>query len=88
MYAFLLQELSPEPTRHNTDRTVHDLQQAFAQDNLEQVRDILDSVLADLPYETFDKTSEGLFHGKRVLVIGVHFDGQERRIAGWEVEAL
>jgi len=63
MYAFLLQELSPEPTRHNTGRTVHDLQQAFAQDNLEQVRDILDSVLADLPYETFDKTSEGLFHG-------------------------
>ncbi|WP_425422401.1 AAA family ATPase [Phaeodactylibacter xiamenensis] len=153
MYAFLLQELSPEPTRHNTGRTVHDLQQAFAQDNLEQVRDILDSVLADLPYETFDKTSEGLFHGlvhilfnylglycksevhsargradavvqmpqtiyifefkihqtatealqqirerdyaqrfrssgKRVLGIGVHFDGQERRIAGWEVEAL
>jgi hypothetical protein len=153
MYAFLLQELSPEPTRHNTGRTVHDLQQAFAQDNLEQVWDILDSVLADLPYETFDKTSEGLFQGlvhilfnylglycdsevhsargradavvqmpqavyilefkihqtatealpqirerdyaqrfrssgKRVLGIGVHFDAQERRITGWEVEAL
>jgi limonene-1,2-epoxide hydrolase len=26
--------------------------------------------------------------GKRVLGIGVHFDGQERRIAGWEVKAL
>jgi limonene-1,2-epoxide hydrolase len=26
--------------------------------------------------------------GKRVLGIGVHFDGQERQIAGWEVEAL
>ena len=153
MHAFLLQEPSPGPTLHNTGRRVHDRQQAFAQDNLEQVRYILDSVLADLPYETFDKTSEGLFHGlvhilfnylglycksevhsargradavvqmpqaiyifefkihqtatealqqsrerdyaqrfrssgKRVLGIGVHFDGQERRIAGWEVEAL
>ena len=63
MYAFLLGELSPGPAHQNTGRTVHDLQQAFTEGNLDQVRDILDSVLGDLPYEAFDKTSEGLFHG-------------------------
>lgn len=63
MYVFLLQEFFFELICYNIDCMVYDLQQVFVQDNLEQVWDILDSVLVDLFYEIFDKMFEGLFYG-------------------------
>ena len=63
MYQFLIDDLSRNPHRTHTGHTVKDLQKAFVSEHLGQVQAILNSILSDLPSETFDKQSEGLYHG-------------------------
>jgi hypothetical protein len=68
MYQFLIDDLSKNVHRTDTGLTIRNLNQAFLQGNLAQVREILDGLLADLPSEVFDKKSEGLYHGLIHLV--------------------
>ena len=63
MYQFLIDELSRNPHRTHTGMTIKDLSKAFNANNLENVKDIINSLLADLPAETFQKQTEGLYHG-------------------------
>lgn len=39
------------------------MQRAFIRNELDEVRNILEAILSDLPYEVFDRKSEGLYHG-------------------------
>jgi len=68
MYQFLIDDLAKDVHRTDTGLTIRNLKQAFEQRNLQQVREILDGLLADLPSEVFDKKSEGLYHGLIHLV--------------------
>jgi hypothetical protein len=63
MYEHLIDELAHNPSRLNTGRTIQDMQHAFVKNDLDEVRDILEAILSDLPYEVFDRKSEGLYHG-------------------------
>ena len=68
MYQFLIGDIAYNPERTNTGMTIRDLNQAFASRDLKRVKDIINSLLADLPSETFIKQSEGLYHGLIHLV--------------------
>lgn len=68
MYQFLIDDLAKDAHRTDTGLTIRNLKLAFTQGNLQQVREILDGLLADLPSEVFDKKSEGLYHGLIHLV--------------------
>ncbi len=63
MYEFLIDDVAKNPHRIHTGMTVMDLQKAFVAKDLEKVKTILNSLLADLPDEAFSKQTEGLFHG-------------------------
>jgi hypothetical protein len=63
MYQFLIDDVAKNPHRMHTGRTIKDLNQAFVTRDLEQVQNIINALLADLPAETYQKSSEGLFHG-------------------------
>jgi hypothetical protein len=63
MYDFLVDALVPDAHITNMGMTVHDLKQAFEKGNLVRVQTILTTLLADLPFQTFEKSSEGLYHG-------------------------
>jgi len=85
MYQFLIDELAPEQGHRHTGRTIRDMRQAFNTGDLEQVRQILDSMLAGLPYETFDKKSEGLYHGLVHIIfnyLGIYADSETHSSRG------
>ncbi len=63
MYHFLISDLSRNPRRTATGRTIQDINKALQSRDLERVREIINSILADLPSETFIKQTEGLYHG-------------------------
>ncbi len=63
MYQFLISDLARNPHRTNTGRIMRDLNKAFLEKDLETVKIIINSILADLPSETYLKQSEGLYHG-------------------------
>ena len=63
MYRFMIDGLAPNPQRIYTIGTIDDLKKAFLEADLDTVRRIVSSLLADLPYEVYDKQSEGLYHG-------------------------
>ena len=63
MYNFLIGDLARNPKRTSTGRTFSDLSKAVLANDLKQVREIIDAILADLPSEVFKQKSEGLFHG-------------------------
>jgi hypothetical protein len=63
MYHFLINDLSRNPRRTATGRTIQDINKALQSRDLERVREIINSILADLPSETFIKQTEGLYHG-------------------------
>ena len=68
MYEFLIDDVSRNPQRVHTGLTIKDLEKAFVTRDLEKVKTILDSLLADLPVEAYSKQTEGLFHGLIHLV--------------------
>jgi hypothetical protein len=63
MYQFLIDDLAKNPYRTNTGLTMKDLNHAFLSRDLPQVKKIINSILADLPSETYEKQTEGLYHG-------------------------
>jgi len=63
MYQFLLDDLAHNSYRTDTGRTMLDMNEAFLNRDLNRVRQILQSILADLPSETYQKQTEGLYHG-------------------------
>jgi Predicted AAA-ATPase/PD-(D/E)XK nuclease superfamily len=63
MYQFLLDDLATNAYRSDTGRTVRELKKAFLDKNIDQVRHILNAILADLPSEVYLHQSEGLYHG-------------------------
>jgi Predicted AAA-ATPase/PD-(D/E)XK nuclease superfamily len=63
MYDFLIDDLSRNPQRVHTGMTINDLKHAFVARDLEKVQTIINSLLADLPAETYVKQREGLYHG-------------------------
>jgi hypothetical protein len=85
MYQFLIEDLAPSSGYRHTGRTMQDMQQAFERNELDKVRLILASMLADLPYEVFDKTSEGLYHGLIHIVfnyLGMYADSEVHSARG------
>jgi hypothetical protein len=63
MYQFLIDDLAYNPRRTHTGMTILDLQKALTANDLGGVRAILDGLLGDLPAETYQHSSEGLYHG-------------------------
>lgn len=85
MYQLLIDDLAKNPNRSHTGRTIKDLLRAFDHSDLALVRTILNSILADLPAETFDKQSEGLYHGLVHLVfnyLGMYADSEVHSAQG------
>jgi hypothetical protein len=68
MYEFLIDDIAKNPHRIHTGMTIMDLNKAFVTKDLEKVRTILNSLLKDLPSQTFQNQTEGLFHGLIHLV--------------------
>jgi hypothetical protein len=68
MYELLIDDIAKNPNRVHTGMTIKDLNSAFVANDLEKVKKILQSLLADLPTETYQNQSEGLFHGLIHLV--------------------
>ena len=63
MYRFMIDGIAPNPQRFSTTNTMLQVTKAFATNDLTTIRTIISSLLADLPYEVYDKQSEGLYHG-------------------------
>ena len=63
MYQFLIDDLAFNVYRTNTGLTIRELTEAFVRRDLVQVRKTINSILADLPAQTFSKQTEGLYHG-------------------------
>jgi Predicted AAA-ATPase/PD-(D/E)XK nuclease superfamily len=63
MYEFLIDDVAKNPHRIHTGMTITDMNKAFVARDLEKVKTILQSLLADLPNEAFLKQTEGLYHG-------------------------
>ena len=63
MYQFLIDDLAKNIHRGDSGLTMIDLKKAFLVRDTEQVREILNGILSDLPNEAFLKQTEGLFHG-------------------------
>jgi hypothetical protein len=79
MYKFILHSLVPNVNRPNYGLTMEAVQNAFETNNLVQVRAIINSLLADLPAETFKVKSEGLYHGLIHLIfkyLGCYIDSE------------
>ena len=62
MYRFLVDGFS-ETKGGTADNLIKHLTAAFQANNLDHVRITINSVLAGLPYQTFEKQTEGLYHG-------------------------
>jgi Predicted AAA-ATPase/PD-(D/E)XK nuclease superfamily len=63
MYQFLIDDLAKSQVRTHTGRTMQDINKALISKDLGQVKEIINGLLADMPYHTFDKQTEGLYHG-------------------------
>ncbi len=63
MYSFMIDNLAKNEHRSSAIITNIDLLKAFQDANLDQVKELINSLLAGLPYDAYDKKSEGLFHG-------------------------
>jgi hypothetical protein len=68
IYEFLIDDVAKNPQRIHTGMTIEDLKKAFIARDLTKVKTILNSLLADLPVETFLNQTEGLYHGLIHLV--------------------
>lgn len=63
MYRFMIDGIAPNPHRFSTNNTMLEITKAFVENDLTKIRSTISSLLADLPYEVYDKKSEGLYHG-------------------------
>ena len=63
MYSFMIDSLASNEHRPDASVTNQDLMEAFEAADLDRVKDLINALLAGLPYDAFDKKSEGLYHG-------------------------
>lgn len=63
LYRFMIEGLARNESRGDASITNRDLLKAFQIADLDRVKGILNALLSDLPSETYDKKSEGLYHG-------------------------
>jgi hypothetical protein len=63
MYQFLIDDIAQNSHRMHTGLTIQDLNKAFLNKDLTQVKAIIQGLLADLPAETYKNQTEGLYHG-------------------------
>lgn len=63
LYQILIDDIAHNTQRTNTGRTIQDIHKSFINKDLGRVRMILNAILADLPSQTFEKQTEGLYHG-------------------------
>ena len=68
MYEFLIDDVAKNPHRIHTGMTIEDLKRAFTARDLNKVKTIIGSLLADMPVEAFLNQTEGLYHGLIHLV--------------------
>ena len=63
MYNFLIDDIAQNPHRLHTGMTIQDINRAFLAKDLLKVKEILNGLLGDLPNETYQNQTEGLYHG-------------------------
>jgi hypothetical protein len=63
MYSFMIDNLARNEHRSDSIITNSDLLKAFQAADLDRIKELINSLLAGLPYDAYDKKSEGLFHG-------------------------
>jgi hypothetical protein len=63
LYRFMIDGLSPNERRGAALSVNQDLLKSFVNNDLERIKTLLNSLLADLPSQVYDKQSEGLYHG-------------------------
>ena len=63
MYSYMIDSLAKNEQRSGADITNKDLLKAFIDADLDQIKSLINSLLAGLPEEAYRKTAEGLFHG-------------------------
>ena len=68
MYQFIIDDMAYKPGQLNTGLTIRDVNKAFLANDLVQVKAIINSLLASLPYESYQNQSEGFYHGLLHLI--------------------
>ena len=68
MYQFMIDDIAKDPHRVHTGMTIKDLNQALLSNDLPKAKQIINSLLASLPYETYKNQSEGFYHGLLHLI--------------------
>jgi hypothetical protein len=63
MYSFMIDSLAKNEHRSSATITNTDLLKAFQDADLDRIKELINALLAGLPYDAYDKKSEGLFHG-------------------------
>ncbi|MDZ7879452.1 MAG: AAA family ATPase [Saprospiraceae bacterium] len=63
LYGFMIDSIARNEHRSGAEITNRDLLKAFQDADLDQIKKLINSLLAGLPYEAYRKTAEGLFHG-------------------------
>jgi Predicted AAA-ATPase/PD-(D/E)XK nuclease superfamily len=88
MYVFMLDYLKKRKSEGSAQEIVKDLALAFHQDDLERVKDLLESMFGDLPsnlYETDNKRSERFYHSFIHLTfkyLGIYAQSEVRTAKG------
>ena len=62
-YNYLMNNLANKGNKQNSGATILDFSRSFKKGDLQRVRLIIETTLSDLPYQVFDKQTEGLYHG-------------------------
>ena len=86
MYHFIIDGITSKTSIVGTSQdTVETLTDAFLEADLAKIRGSLDTLLASLPSEVYDKKSEGLYHGLIHLtfqLLGLHIRSEVHSSAG------
>lgn len=88
MYVFMLDYLRQRHSEGSAQEIVRELSQAFHQNNLEQIKALLEGLFRDLPsnlFETDDKRSERFYHSIIHLTfkfLGIYIDSEVRTARG------
>ena len=88
MYQFLIDDIAPNADSNTAGVTVQHLRKAFVANDLPQVKDIINTLFSDLPYNLHEmdkRKSELFFHGLIHLLfkyLGVFIDSEVRTYKG------
>ena len=88
MYQFLIDDIAPNRDSHTAGVSVQDLRKAFNINDLPQVKEIINTLFSDLPYNLHEmdkRKSERFFHGLIHLMfkyLGIFIDSEVRTYKG------